>query len=111
MTLNSKNSGTPFLNNEEVKLLDAQISITDGEWHRLKGKNSYTIDFTGIVDSTLEVRCSNDFSDNLANSNNGQKVGADITSNQGIQLDAKVKYIKIRKTIAGTDIVTATLYS
>lgn len=111
MALQNKNSGSPFNFNEEVKLLDAQAGISDGEWHRLKGKTNYTIEFSGIVDSTLEIRMSNEFSDTLANSEHRIKVGADITTNIGITISSKMKWIKIRKTVAGTDTPSAVLYS
>lgn len=109
MTLKQQTTGDQSNINIEVMLLELQSSITDGEWFELGGRDNYTIEFTGITDSTLEIRCSNDFNDLKPNSEHGSLVGAAITANAHIQMDANVKFIKVRKTIAGTDTVTAIL--
>lgn len=109
MTLTKKSTGVLEGRNEEVKLLDVQEAVTDGEWHPIRGRDNYTIEFSGIVDGTVQIRSSNDYNDNKPNSEDGSSVGDDITTNITVQMDANVKFIKVKKTVAGTDTVTAIL--
>ena len=94
---------------QEVKLLDSQEGTTNGEWFKLRGRTDVSIHFDGLVDGIVQIRASNDYSDNLVNTDDGVQIGADISSNQIIVINSFIKYIKIKKTVAGTDSVTATL--
>lgn len=86
-----------------AQLLTNAESATDGEWFAVLGWHPLTIQLDGITTATVQVRGSNQKAA-PANSSDEFQLGADVSTNSLLALDAPVKWIKIKVTswTAGT---------
>lgn len=84
-------------------------ALTDGQWMSVKGVQPLSIHITGITDATVEIDGSN-APTMPANTTHGIKLNSsNITTNQLIELDLSLAWLKVRVTSYTSGTINADL--
>jgi len=89
-----------------AQLLTDQADVTNGEWMAVIGWHPLTIEINGITTATLQVRGSNAKAQ-PANSVDGFQLGADVSVDGLLALDAPIKWMKIKVTSYSSGTINA----
>lgn len=83
----------------EAVLLANQTTTGNGTWFDVAAWSRITVDILGITTGTVQIMGSCEPTKPL-DATDGRKIGNDITANAIVEITAKVKWLKIKTTVA-----------
>ena len=92
----------------EATLLNGAVATGTGEWIDVSGFHEFTIDISGIIAATVDIRCSNDPT-RPADATDGRQIQA-VTSDASVVIVFPVHWLKARVSGYTSGTIYAYLY-